>query len=98
MCHLYKILTPSFCFHRFEDDYYAEEYSRRPDMDYGGVGGRRRPPPPAPAPKKKEEEVSDASDAFILAEFEKRFGKRIKLGDDSNTLVLSTGGKSQVGC
>ena len=60
-------------------------------MDFGGIGGRRGPP------KKKEAAATDASDAFILAEFEKRFGKRIKLGDDSNTLVLSSA-KSQVGC
>ncbi len=38
------------------------------------------------ASKEKED-----SDAYILAEFEKRFGKRIKLGDDSDTYVLGSG-------
>ena len=40
--------------------------------------------------------AADHSDAYILSEFEKRFGKRIKLGEDRDTFVLGSGPSKQV--
>ncbi|XP_072040332.1 uncharacterized protein [Amphiura filiformis] len=75
----------------------------RPDPygDYARLP-RRRPAPQSiddylfeTVARQSAAKEKDMSDASLLAEFEKRFGKRIKLGDDSNTIVLASGGSSQ---